>query len=477
MVTPLTGTPQPLLLRDRPAARRRLRKASGDRDGTAGRAVPGRCARAGSRRAVAGRTSGPGRHRQNPARCGVRPHALERPSRRDAGLGERHQPGRHRERVRAGGPGHRGSDTDQSANAGAEAFLAWLAHTRRPWALIMDDLGDLADMEDLWPSGQAGQVVITTRLPGTAFGHVPTPGHAGGPRIAPVGGFSRREALSYLTVRLTEHTDQRAEALDLDEDLDGLPLAIAQAAAVMSVTDLSCRDYLVRLRERREHMAGVLVEGVSPAVLATWSLAAECAHRLPPAGVAWPALALAAMFDPHGIPGAVLTSPAACGYVAGRPSTGTEADQSLVLAAVTNLGRAEPGQHRPGHPRPHGADAPQRAERGARLPAAGRAGAGRAGRGGRAQPGLAGGGWRAAAGAGLPGLHRGAVVGEHHDRAAARCPRGPGTAGPGQWAQGQQAQGQQARWPRIQAQNPLWTPEAHPLLFRRGRSLEDARLG
>ena len=363
------------------------------------------------------------------------------------------------------------SDTDQSADAGAEAFLAWLAHTRRPWALIMDDLGDLADMEDLWPSGQAGQVVITTRLPGTAFGHVPTPGHAGGPRIAPVGGFSRREALSYLTVRLTEHTDQRAEALDLDEDLDGLPLAIAQAAAVMSVTDLSCRDYLVRLRERREHMAGVLVEGVSPAVLATWSLAAECAHRLPPAGVAWPALALAAMFDPHGIPGAVLTSPAACGYVAGRPSTGTEADQSLVLAAVTNLGRAGLVSIDPAtrvrtvqmHPSVQSAVL-------AYLPPAELEQVVLAAADALSQA------WPEAGGG--PQLEQ-----AFRDCTAALwsastmiAPQPGAHEAQGQWAQGQQAQGQQARWPRIQAQNPLWTPEAHPLLFRRGRSLEDARL-
>ena len=74
-------------------------------------------------------------------------------------------------------------------------------------------------------------------------------------------------------------------------------------------------------------------------MLATWSLAAECAHRLPPAGVAWQALALAAMLSPDGIPGAVLTSPAGCGYIAGRPSSGDAADQTLVHAAITNLAR------------------------------------------------------------------------------------------------------------------------------------------
>jgi tetratricopeptide (TPR) repeat protein len=162
---------------------------------------------------------------------------------------------------------------------------------------------------------------------------------AGGPRVAPVGGFSRREVLAYLGGRLAGFPDQRDEVLELGAELDGLPLALAQAAAVMIVNQLSCREYRGRLGERREHMTAIRVDGVSPAVLATWSLAVECAHDLPPAGAAWPALALAAMLDPNGIPGAVLTTPAGCGYVAGRPSGGETADQTLVRAAITNLSR------------------------------------------------------------------------------------------------------------------------------------------
>ena len=224
------------------------------------------------------------------------------------------------------------ADQVQPAEAAAGRFTGWLAHTRRPWALILDDLASLADLEDLWPTGLAGQVVITTGLPAAIF--------PAGPRIAPVGGFSRREVLAYLSARLTDFPGQRAEALDLGADLDGLPLALAQAAAVMTLNRLSCREYRARLGERRQHMSAIQVDGVSPAVLATWSLAAESAHGLPPAGAAWPALALAAMLDSHGIPGAVLISPAGCSYVAGRPSTADVADQTLVRAAMTNLARA-----------------------------------------------------------------------------------------------------------------------------------------
>jgi len=233
------------------------------------------------------------------------------------------------------------ADAALSAEAAADRFISWLAHTRRPWALILDDLVSLTDLENFWPTGSAGQVVITTRLPETVFRAGPSRALSAaiGPRIAPVGGFSRREVLAYLSAQLTDYPDQRAEALDLGEDLDGLPLGLAQAAAVMTVDRLSCREYRGRFGERREHMSAVHVDGVSPAVLATWSLAAECAHQLPPAGVAWPALALAAMLDPHGIPGAVLTSPAGCGYIAGRPSAAEAADQTLVQAAMTNLAR------------------------------------------------------------------------------------------------------------------------------------------
>jgi len=358
------------------------------------------------------------------------------------------------------------SNGEQSADDSATEFLAWLAHTRRPWALIMDDLSDLADAEDLWPAGPAGQVVITTRLPGTVFGHLGRPGRTGAARIAPVGGFSRREALSYLTARLTEHTDQRIEALDLGEDLDGLPLALAQAAAVMSTTGLSCPDYRAQLAERRQHMTSVPVEGVSAAVLATWSLAAECAHQLPPAGVAWPTLALAAMFDPNGIPGSVLTSPAACGYVAGRPSAGAEADQNLVLAAVTNLARAglvsiDPATdvrtvqlHRSVQAAVLAYLPPAELEQVVLAAADALT---------QAWPEVGG----------EPELEQAlrdctAAVWA----ASISIPAPPGTHEAG----GPRRAGTGGRWSLGQGQNPLWKPEAHPLLFRQGRSLEQAQL-
>ena len=223
-----------------------------------------------------------------------------------------------------------------SADTAAGRFVTWLANTTQPWALIIDDLARPADLAGLWPWGPAGQVLITTGLPGEAL-------RAAAGRdlvVVPIGGFSRREALGYLNAKLTDFPDQRIEALDLSEDLEGLPIGLAQAAFVMAVREMDCREYRVHLAERRAHMAARFAGGLSPSVLATWSLAAECAHELAPEGLVWPALALAAMLDRHGIPGAVLTSPTACAYITGRPSNAGGADQNLVRRAISNLARA-----------------------------------------------------------------------------------------------------------------------------------------
>lgn len=123
------------------------------------------------------------------------------------------------------------SPPDEGAEMAAARFVSWLARTRQPWALIIDDLAELSDLEELWPTGASGRVLITTKLPATAF---ESPAFTGPKlRVIPVAGLSRREALDYVAARLTDYPDQRIEALDLGEDLDGLPLGLAQATAVM----------------------------------------------------------------------------------------------------------------------------------------------------------------------------------------------------------------------------------------------------
>ena len=326
---------------------------------------------------------------------------------------------------------------DEGAEEAAARFVSWLERTRRPWALILDDLAELSDLDELWPAGAAGRVLVTTRLPGTAFD-----GPAfGGFRVTGVSGLNRREALDYLTSRLSDYPDQRIEALDLGEDLEGLPLGLAQATAVMRVRGQGCREYRALLAERRRHMPAV--PGVSAAVLATWSLAAECAHELPPTGLAWPTLVLAAMLDPHGVPGSVLTSPAACGYITGRPSTANAADQVTVRAAINNLAQAGLVTIDPGS-----------AVRTVQMHAS----------------------VQTAVRAYLPPADLEQVVVAAADALLETWPDGDGGPPPPEQMHLEQALRDCAATLRTRDDGLLWKPEAHPLLFRAGLSLEQSRL-
>ncbi len=213
----------------------------------------------------------------------------------------------------------------------ATRFLAWLARATRPWLVVLDDLADPADLEGLWPQGPAGHVVVTSRLDSAAL-------RAPGRRIVPIGAFSRREAISYLTASLYDNPDQRIEALDLAEDLRCLPLALGHAAALMADLGIDCRKYRGWFAERKRRLPGSAASYSSIATI-TWSLSLDYADQLPPAGLARPALALTALLDPDGVPGAVLTSQPGSDFIAGRAGDGPPADGQQARDALQNLAR------------------------------------------------------------------------------------------------------------------------------------------
>ncbi|HWG63852.1 MAG TPA: tetratricopeptide repeat protein [Streptosporangiaceae bacterium] len=213
----------------------------------------------------------------------------------------------------------------------AVQFLDLLASTDQPWLVVLDDLSDAAALEGFWPRGAAGWVLVTTQHQ-----------DVGGPtdsRALTVGNFSPREALWYLTERLRGDRDQRVGAPDLANELGLLPIALGQATAVMAETGLDCRQYGALVGERKSQLAAG-PSGMHASIRgATWSLSAEFADQLPPAGLAKRALRLISMLSSHGIPGAVLTSNAACAYLAGSRES-FPADVTQVRSAVYNLVRA-----------------------------------------------------------------------------------------------------------------------------------------
>jgi tetratricopeptide (TPR) repeat protein len=219
-----------------------------------------------------------------------------------------------------------GRDQATSCESVAAQFLSWLAETSHPWLVVLDDLADEADLDGLSPAGPAGRTLVTC----ADAAAVP-----GGMRVMPIGPFNSREALSYLTERLSANRGQRLGAIDLVTAMGVEPTALAQASAVIATSAMSCQsyqDYFVRWRDYLADSA----EALPLASAVTWPVSLESAAQFAPAGSVRSLLALAALLDGHGIPATVLTAPAAVRYL-----TGGEAaeDAEPALAALTALER------------------------------------------------------------------------------------------------------------------------------------------
>ena len=220
-----------------------------------------------------------------------------------------------------------GADPADSERA-ARTFLAWLepkpGAVRRRWLIVLDDVVDAADLHGLWPPASPyGRTLITTRRRDSAMTRH---GH-----LVPVDLFTTAEATTYLTeVGRDEPVDQLAA---LAADLGRLPLALSQAAAYLADTALDCATYSALLADRARRLPDLLPEpgglpDQQPAtVAAAWSLSIEHADQLRPVGLARPMLQLAAALDPNGIPQRILTSTPALAYLAEHRTTSTPAPE------------------------------------------------------------------------------------------------------------------------------------------------------
>jgi len=211
--------------------------------------------------------------------------------------------------------------------AAAARFLAWLATTGRRWLVVLDGLADPADADGLWPHGPAGQVLVTTARPG-----VRPPQPAGEHLAVGLPVFSQREALRYLSDRLSEDHYQVAGSLDVAYGLGCLPAGLDLAVAYLQESGQGTRQYRLACERYRPQGGQPASDLLGPA----WMVAVGRAVQLAPAGQAWPALKLAAVLGPAGIPGSILTAVAAAGYITGLARV-TEADQLGVQAAYGNL--------------------------------------------------------------------------------------------------------------------------------------------
>ncbi|MFF2641726.1 FxSxx-COOH system tetratricopeptide repeat protein [Streptomyces niveus] len=238
------------------------------------------------------------------------------------------------------------SDPEQAARA----FLAWLEPKagQKPcrWLVVLDDVADPADIRGWWPpASPRGRVLVTTRRREAAL-------TGAGRRRVTVGLFTPPDAAAYVKAVLAAHDrNEPADQINhLAADLGYLPLALAQAAAYIIDTHVTCARYRRLLADRLRKLADLLPEpsalpdDQAVTVAATWSLSLEHADRLRPAGLARPMLQLAAMLDPNGIPTDVLTSRPALTHLTyhrtpdtQQPSPATTEDAAGALHALHRL--------------------------------------------------------------------------------------------------------------------------------------------
>ncbi|KOT90412.1 ATP-binding protein [Streptomyces sp. NRRL F-5755] len=264
-------------------------------------------------------------------------------------------------------------DPDQAARC----FLAWLTAKAgaRPcrWLIVLDDVADPADLVahpddpaarySLWPPASPhGRTLVTTRRRDAAL-------TGDGRHRIDIGLYTPAEAVAYLTAALAAHgrhePDNQLTALAAD--LGHLPLALAQAAAYLIDSGDDAAAYRDLLADRTTTLTDLspdaLPDAQATALAAAWSLSIDRADTLRPPGLARPMLQLAALLDPNGIPQDVLTSEPARTYLtehrtaAGQdptppPSSVPRRDAVRALRALDRLSLID-----------HTPDAPHRAVR------------------------------------------------------------------------------------------------------------------
>jgi tetratricopeptide (TPR) repeat protein len=222
-----------------------------------------------------------------------------------------------------------GTDAGDAESVAAQ-FVSWLSRTARPWLVVLDDLRDAADLGGLWPSGPAGRLLITAASPAAVSSEHRV-------LALPVPAFSAREAMGYLSGRLSTNPDQRSGAIDLVGDLGCEPIALGQASAVIVSSGMSCRDYRQHFLQRQKQLVEAGRAEPSAAAV-TWMFSAEYAEHLSPGVSIRSLVTLAAMLDGHGIPGVVFTTAAASSYL--TEDGGQPADPQRTWNAILSLRQA-----------------------------------------------------------------------------------------------------------------------------------------
>jgi tetratricopeptide (TPR) repeat protein/transcriptional regulator with XRE-family HTH domain len=189
---------------------------------------------------------------------------------------------------------------DQDQNNAVRAVKRWLSR-QTGWLLVLDNANDLEMVSDFLPEASSGHILLTTRAHST--GQISQ-------RLS-MEKLSLEEGALFLLRRSKLFPDATSfdttssywsQATNIAEIMDGLPLALDQAAAYIEETGCGLSGYIERYQKRRLSLLrrrGGLRPEHPESLAATWSLSFEKIEQEHP--IAAELLQLSAFLHPDAI--------------------------------------------------------------------------------------------------------------------------------------------------------------------------------
>jgi hypothetical protein len=224
--------------------------------------------------------------------------------------------------------GRQGDGPWPSGAEASQAVRQWLETCGNRCLLVFEDVADPDALRPFVPVGGARILLTSTQRASASLGS-----------SVPVDVFSPEEAQAFLSAR-TGLADE-AGAAAVAAELDHLPLALAQAAAVIAAEKMSYELFLERLRPRlaEQHLAGDQEDPYPRGAAAAVLVALEAVQAGDQAGLCAGVMELMAVLSPTGVRRELLHAAGHEGVLAagGQPVTATAADQALARLAERSL--------------------------------------------------------------------------------------------------------------------------------------------
>lgn len=149
-----------------------------------------------------------------------------------------------------------------------EALKEWLIQYTSPWLLVFDNVEDASHLDEYWPEGKSGHILVTTRNPNVAaYGLTDDCLY-----VKPFESDEGRDCINKNASLGGIVVSDLQSAAQLNEELGGLPLAVIQMSALIKVLKITIADFLVRYRDNRKRYHKRRGKQNDVVVEAIWSL-------------------------------------------------------------------------------------------------------------------------------------------------------------------------------------------------------------